>query len=91
VAKAPTFIKSLARAHTETAIAVLAGIMNQEKAAPAAKVAAASALLDRGWGKPTQPIAGDDDADAIRMQLIERRIIDPGNTNGTNISTAPST
>ena len=27
------------------------------QAAPAARVAAANALLDRGYGKPTQPIA----------------------------------
>lgn len=75
MALAPTQIKSLARAHTETAIKVLAGIMNQEDCAPAARVTAASALLDRGWGKPTQPIAGDDEAAPIR-QRIERVIID---------------
>jgi hypothetical protein len=53
VAKAPTEIKSLARKHTETALKVLAGIMNQTDAPPPARVAAAQALLDRGWGKAT--------------------------------------
>ena len=31
--------------------------MNDEKAPSAARVAAANALLDRGYGKPTQPIS----------------------------------
>jgi hypothetical protein len=31
--------------------------MHDEKAPPAARVAAANALLDRGYGKPTQPIS----------------------------------
>jgi hypothetical protein len=34
------------------------------KAAPAAaRVSAASALLDRGWGRPAQPHTGEDDKD----------------------------
>lgn len=70
MAKAPTQIKSLARAHTEKAVNVLVGIMSQDDAPPAARVSAASALMDRGWGKPTQPIAGDDDMDAIGIKGI---------------------
>ena len=31
--------------------------MHDDKAPPAARVAAANALLDRGYGKPTQPIS----------------------------------
>jgi hypothetical protein len=31
--------------------------MNNEKTSPAARVAAANALLDRGYSKPTQPIS----------------------------------
>jgi cytochrome c553 len=54
MAKTPTDIRSLARSHTESAIKTLAGIMNQDDAPPAARVSAATALLDRGWGKPTQ-------------------------------------
>ena len=45
---------ALAREHTELAITTLVDIAQQTKAAPAARVAAASALLDRGWGKPAQ-------------------------------------
>jgi hypothetical protein len=71
MAKAPTEIKSLARAFTEKAVNVLAGIMQQEESPPAARVAAATALLDRGWGKPTQPVSGDDDAPPVRVTRIE--------------------
>jgi hypothetical protein len=45
----------LAREHTREAVeALVRGLKD-----PKLYVAAASALLDRGWGKPTQPIAGD--------------------------------
>ena len=53
-----------ARTHTDDAIAMLAKMMHDPKAPAAARVAAASALLDRGWGQPTQPaeITGADGA-----------------------------
>ncbi|MCC7060792.1 MAG: hypothetical protein IT508_11230 [Burkholderiaceae bacterium] len=62
MAKALTDIRSLARSHTETALKTLAGIMEQPDAPPAARVAAANSLLDRGWGKPVQAISNDEDA-----------------------------
>ena len=37
-----------------TSINTLAEIMNNQNTAPAARIAAANALLDRGYGKPTQ-------------------------------------
>src|SRR5215471_17474385 len=45
-------IESLARSHTRKAIRTIAGIMNDKTAAPQARIAAARALLDRGWGTP---------------------------------------
>lgn len=59
MAKAPTDIRSLARAHTESALKTLAGIMNQEESPAASRVAAANALLSRGWGMPTQEMKID--------------------------------
>lgn len=73
----PTEIRSLARSHTETAIKTLVGVMNQEKSPAAARVSAAQALLDRGWGKPTQPIDGDGEGGAIKIERIIREIVDP--------------
>jgi len=59
MAKAPIEIKSLARAHTDAALKTLVGIMNQPDSAPAARVAAANSLLDRGWGKAVQHIEAE--------------------------------
>src|SRR4029453_17593723 len=50
-------VQELARQKSPEAINTLVGIMNNEKAPPAARVAAAKALLDRGYGKPTQLVA----------------------------------
>lgn len=65
MAKTPTDIRSLARSHTESAINCLAGIMNKTDAPEAARVRASEALLDRGWGKATQIIQGDEDGGPI--------------------------
>jgi HEAT repeat protein len=50
-------VLELARQKSPKAINTLVTIMNDEKAPPAARAAAANALLDRGYGKPTQPIS----------------------------------
>ena len=71
----PTDIRSLCRAYTGEAIRHLAAIMRQREYSPAARVQAASVLLDRGWGKPPQAHTGEDDKD-IRVtirQIVERR------------------
>ncbi len=54
-------VRELARQHAKEAIGTLAGIMRDPRAPAAARIAAANALLDRGWGKPDQfkPEAGD--------------------------------
>ena len=53
----------LARRHTADAIRVLCEVASQTGAHPSARVAAAVALLERGWGKPAQPVEAD-----VRMQ-----------------------
>jgi hypothetical protein len=50
-------VQELARERSPEAINTLAAIMDDKKAPPAARVAAANSLLDRGYGKPTQPIS----------------------------------
>lgn len=67
--KASARLRDAAREHTEAAISVLVSIMSNEDAAAAARVAAASAVLDRGYGKPTQPIDGDGEGGAIPTGL----------------------
>jgi|SRR6516162_6651060 hypothetical protein len=70
MAVAPTEIRTLARSYTKAAIKTLVGIMRQPKAPPAARVMAANALLDRGWGKAAQTVAVDGE---IR-QLVEVKL-----------------
>jgi len=78
--KALTEIRSLARSHTSTAIKVLAGIMNCKDATAAARVAAANAILDRGWGKPAQAIQNGEGAIEF-IHKIERVIVHPENSD----------
>jgi hypothetical protein len=54
--KASAPLKELARSHTEEAITTLVTIMKSSKAPAAARVNAACALLDRGFGKPLQQV-----------------------------------
>ncbi|GAA4827343.1 hypothetical protein GCM10023232_27020 [Sphingosinicella ginsenosidimutans] len=49
-------LTDLAREHTEEAVQTLADIMRDEKAPPAARVAAADKILNRGWGQAPQTI-----------------------------------
>ena len=75
MAKTPTQIASLARQHTDRAIQVLAGIMDNG-ATEQARIAASLALMDRGWGKPSQPIDGDGEGGAVELlHRIERVIV----------------
>lgn len=47
-------LRDVARAHTKVAIATLVEIMKNKKVPAAARVHAACAILDRGYGKPVQ-------------------------------------
>lgn len=60
----------LARAHTESAVRTLIGIMTQPKAPAAARISAAQTLLDRGWGKAAQPHTGKDGEGPILLEHI---------------------
>jgi len=51
-----------ARIHTMEAVETLVTIMRDKDAPPAARVNASNGILDRGWGKPSQPLTGDADA-----------------------------
>jgi hypothetical protein len=70
--KAPADLRSLARSQTEMCVRVLTGIARSPKSGAPARVAAASSLLDRGWGKPAQPHVGDDE---LPIAVTIRKII----------------
>jgi hypothetical protein len=80
MAKTLTEIRSLARSHTRTALNVLVGVMRSKDATAAARVSAANAILDRGWGKATQAIETDDGTLKL-IHRIERVIVHPENTD----------
>ncbi len=54
--KIPAEVVEAARALTPEAIRTLAEIMQDEEAPAAARVNAANSVLDRAWGKATQPM-----------------------------------
>jgi hypothetical protein len=71
--KALAEIRSLARSHTRTALNVLVGIMRSNDATAAARVSAANAILDRGWGKAPQAIQNGDEGAIELIHRIELR------------------
>jgi hypothetical protein len=80
MAKTLTEIRSLARSHTRTALNVLVRVMRSKDATATARVSAANAILDRGWGKATQSIENGDGALEL-IHRIERVIVHPENTD----------
>lgn len=54
--KVPRPVVDKARELSVEAIETLAAVMRDTGATPAARVTAAQSILDRAWGKPTQPI-----------------------------------
>ena len=67
-------IKALARVHGPKAIEKLVALM--DCGSPRTEVAAAEALLDRAYGRPSQTIAGDPD-NPITYEAIGIRPVDP--------------
>lgn len=70
-------VRDLARSCTEAAVRTLGEVMTNPRAPAAARVAAAVAVLDRGWGRPPQAVAVAVEADSGRayealLQEVER-------------------
>jgi len=72
-------IKALAREHGAAAIKELLRIATAAEN-DSTRVAAIKELLDRGYGKATQPISGDDDGPPVLVEL-RRTIVRPGHSN----------
>jgi hypothetical protein len=69
-------IRELARQHTAAALAALVEIC-QDGENESARVAAANAILDRGWGKPAVPLAGPDIPTRITFNMGTKDIRPP--------------
>lgn len=57
-------LRELAREHTMAAMETLIAIALDDEAPAAARISAASAILDRGYGKPAITV-GDEDGNAV--------------------------
>lgn len=70
-------LAEVAREHTIAAVETMVTVMSDQQAPPAARVSAASTLLDRGWGRANQvvefgglPLEPDyNDPDAARVSI----------------------
>jgi hypothetical protein len=71
----PPNVSELARSHTRRAIQVLAKISYDEEQPGSTRVAAASLLLERGWGKVPQAVTGADGDGGI--EVIIRHLVEP--------------
>jgi hypothetical protein len=67
-----TEVRDLARLYMPLAIKTLADIA-QNGRQDAARVAAATALLDRAYGRPTQPISGDAEMPPLALSIQEKQ------------------
>jgi len=79
MAKLPVDIKALARVHTETALHTLAKIMTADDAPHSARVAAATTLLNRGWGQPHQSV--DISGEIVTSKVIRTPTISTDNAS----------
>ena len=62
-------MQTLARTHTPEAVQALVDALRS----PRERVAAATALLDRGWGRPSQQLTVSGDASVIELHLVAAR------------------
>lgn len=62
-------LTEMAGQYTESALATLAGIMQDTDAPAAARVTAANSLLDRGHGKPVQSVVNEGDGEAQPLNI----------------------
>lgn len=69
--KATLELKDLARQYTTDAVKELARLATNAES-ESARVAAIRELLDRGYGRPTQPIGGDPDNPLVMVDASPR-------------------
>lgn len=75
-----TKVRELAQRHTDEAVETLVKVMRDPISPPAARVAAAGQLLDRGYGKPAQAVTlqGDEEGGPIVTRV---RLVGPDGTD----------
>jgi hypothetical protein len=69
-------VKALARSVAPEAVKTLRNIMNDPKAPPAARIGAATAILDRGYGRPGQSIEVSGTVAAYDLSTLSEEELD---------------
>ena len=70
--KNEAWLKSLCRSYTEANVRTLAGWANGKDVNDDLKFRAIQALMDRGWGKPSQSITGEGGEGPLVVEIINR-------------------
>lgn len=79
-------VRSIARTYTRSMIAVLVSVARQKSAQPGARVAAASVILDRGWGKVKEHVeSGEGDIKITIRHILEHIDERPVVVNGESV------
>ena len=74
--KRPVDLRSAARSYTEISVKTIQGILTDATAQHRDRLHAAGMMLERGWGRPAQPVTGANGEDEIRItirQIIEQK------------------
>ena len=79
-------VRELAKQYTEAAIDTLAKVMEDPNAPPSARVAAAEALLARGWGKPQQSI--EMSVERVNLELLKPDLASVWSRAGVGLESA---
>ena len=78
-------VRELAREHTALAINTLAEICGDAGAKSQARVQAACALLDRGWGRPeAHDVLIDATDEALRAEVMRRAALERARSPGAH-------
>lgn len=72
VSKMPKKLRELCRARTREAVATLSEIMNDQTQPGAARIAAATALLDRAWGRPQASVHVEAEVKTSFVDVLRR-------------------
>lgn len=65
--KATASIRDAAREYTQEALAALVGVLRNDSEPAAARVSAANSILDRGYGKASTVLSGDEDGGPVKV------------------------
>ena len=66
-------VRDAARVYSDDALSTLVEVMKDKGAPPSARVSAANGVLDRAWGKPSQPLSGDEESP---LEIVTRIILE---------------